>query len=1133
MTIGLLCWRGLAHHWRANAVVAAGVALATAVLTGALVVGASVRHGLGALALERLGPTEVIVEAPRLVRAAIADEVSATSSAPGWTLVPMLTLEGAVSGEGGGRRASRVAIHGVDERFWRFHGAGGVAAPTGRAALLSPALATELAAARGDRLLVTVERQDAVPAGLLAGRRTDRVVTFRAELDRALDSEAVGEFSPRATQAAVRAVFLPLGLLQRALGLGDRVNTFLAARRVAEDREDPDIPSLVEGLRVRLLDAMRLEDHGVRLRPTEDPSWLSVESPAGVLDDGIEAAVAEAGRRLDARRADVLAHVANTIRVGDRAIPYSVVAGLDLRATGDPTFPLARAAEPREGRPRIWVNEWAARRLGARPGDVVALDYFTWSDEGGLREDTATFALAGTIPMTGVGGDRTLVPDYPGLTGADRMADWEPPFPVDFSRIQPADEDYWRRYRTAPKAFVELDVARRLWVTRHGRATSIRLAAPAGHPRPAGGIAVVLRQVLSASATATVDLRAARAEALWAARGTTDFGEYFAYFTAVVAGAALLFAALLFRLLVEQRVRELGLLGAIGWPPIRVQRLLLVQATVVAAAGAALGALAAIGWAALVMVGLRTWWIGAVGTDRLALHLTWSPVLAGAAAVALVSAATLWLTVRSLLARSAHDLLLAAEPDARATAASGGKPSGERAWRSGAAAFGGLALACLGATWMGRIPLAAGFLLTGSLALAACLLAFAAWLRHPPRSPIVAGSLLGVLRLGAREARRRPGRATAGVALVAVATFIIVAVGGFRRASPEDGPPPGTGGFALIGESAVPLLHDPTTAEGREAMSLGESPVLTQASFTRLRLRAGDEASCLTLYRPARPRVAGVPEAFRRANRFPFAASLAATDAERGNPWRLLERRFDDGAVPVVGDANSLTYVFRLGLGDTISLPSAGGAPITLRVVGLLADSVFQSELIVAEEWFVRLFPHEPGFRLLLVDAAPGAEIRLLEVLEDRLSDHGLDLQPTAARLAAYHRVENTFIGAFQSLGVLGLLLGTTGVGLTVLRGVIERRRELALLLAVGFRRRHLALMIVAESVLVAACGAALGTVCALISTAPALAAGGRTAGVGPSMALPVLVVAVAAASAWSAVSYTARLPVAGTLREE
>jgi ABC-type antimicrobial peptide transport system permease subunit len=92
----------------------------------------------------------------------------------------------------------------------------------------------------------------------------------------------------------------------------------------------------------------------------------------------------------------------------------------------------------------------------------------------------------------------------------------------------------------------------------------------------------------------------------------------------------------------------------------------------------------------------------------------------------------------------------------------------------------------------------------------------------------------------------------------------------------------------------------------------------------------------------------------------------------------------------------------------------------------------------------------------------------------------------TGERLAQFHRVENTYLSTFQTLGGLGLLLGTIGLATVLVRNVLEQRRELALLTAVGFGHRHLFLLALAESSVLLACGLIVGVMCALIAIAPA-----------------------------------------------
>jgi hypothetical protein len=155
----------------------------------------------------------------------------------------------------------------------------------------------------------------------------------------------------------------------------------------------------------------------------------------------------------------------------------------------------------------------------------------------------------------------------------------------------------------------------------------------------------------------------------------------------------------------------------------------------------------------------------------------------------------------------------------------------------------------------------------------------------------------------------------------------------------------GSGGFPLLAQSLLPVVYDPNTSEGREALNLTASDASTQLSgvtFSRFRVRPGDDASCLNLYQPANPRIIAPTDDFVLSKRFMFQDSLAAP--KKRNPWFAPE--FPDGAVPVVADANSMTYVLHLKLGDDFVLNQEGGP-----VLSVASRTVFKA-LVMAEKNF-------------------------------------------------------------------------------------------------------------------------------------------------------------------------------------
>ncbi|MFN2415274.1 MAG: FtsX-like permease family protein [Pyrinomonadaceae bacterium] len=1143
-----LVLRNLTYYWRTNLAVLFGVGVAVAVLAGALLVGESVRASLRGLFLQRLGRASHVMSAPNFFRERLAEDVRAGAGfgdAGFDAACPLVVADGVVTHEASGRRALAVQVYGVDARFWEFHGRPDAAerAPEGDEILLSPALVTELGAAAGDAVVLRVEQPSDIPVESLHGRKDDVGSSARLTVRETLAAAELGEFSVRPRQTETRAVFVPLASLQRSLDRTGRVNTILFAARGGAAEEEA-ARAQTEKLNGLLRASATLEDLGVKLRWLDAGRGLALESESGMVGDALADAARASADKAGMKAAPVLSYLANTIRVGDRQVPYSIVTAFDEDTFGR-LAPQSQApgsvVDDRSLAPVV-LNEWAARELGARVGDAVTLEYYLWEESGRLSTRAAEFRLAGVVPVEGAAADRDLVPEYPGITSSRSIADWDPPFPVDLSRIRPQDEDYWDEHRTTPKAFVTLARAQELWRTRFGSLTSLRVRRPEGEtPESArAGVADVLGGTLEPSA-AGLSVYAVRAEGLASSRGATDFGEYFLYFSFFIVVSALLLAALFFRLGVEQRLREIGLLHALGFTAGRVRSVFLAEALLLAALGSAVGVPGAYAYGWLLMKGLRTWWVGAVGTTALELHAGPWPFVFGVSGGVVAALLCIVWTLRGLRRASARSLLAGArewETKAGEFSRRASIFSSRRLLVPAAALVAGVGLVAAAA--FGVLGQAAGFFGGGALLLVALLGFQSAWLRGRGRGTIGGGGWRAVSRLGMRNATYRPGRSVLCITLIASAAFIIVAVDAFRRddsAAARDRRS-GGGGYALLAESLLPVVHDPNTPEGRDALNLGDEDALEGVTLARFRLRPGDDASCLNLYRPSRPRILAPTDAFRREGRFGFGSALAAEGEAKANPWLLLEREFEDGAVPFVADANSAAYVLHVGLGEDFILERGGGAaPLRLRLVATLADSVFQGELMVSERNFLRHFPEQEGYRVFLLDLPPNSDAadaqRVAAALEGRLADFGFDAVSTSERLASFHRVENTYLSTFQMLGGLGLALGTLGLAAVLLRNVLERRRELALLRAVGYRRADFGLMIVAENALLLAAGLLTGVLSALPAIAPVVAArGGRLPLASLGMLLAAVVVSGLAASL-VATAAALRAPLLASLREE
>jgi hypothetical protein len=1128
--------RNLVHFWRTNLAVLAGAASTVGVLSGALLVGDSVRASLRDLALLRLGQAAHVLTSENFFPDTLAERMH-NAAARQREAAPLIVLEGLATHESSQRRASNVQVYGVDERFWKFHHQPN-AAPQRREALLSPALAAEFGASPGHAILVRVRKPSAIPVESLHGRKDDLGRTVRLTLKAVLPATELGEFSIRPAQGEVRAVFVPLERLQADLGQEGKANTLLLSEG-GHGSAEPD---------ALLKQSFALEDAGLRLRVLEAQRVLHLDSERLLLDDYIVERAQSAARAQQFAPAGIFTYLANTLRMGNRQIPYSLATALD------PVAPLLRdtnAAKPPH-RPPLWLNDWAMRDLGAQPGQTVTMEYYVWKEGGRLATESAEFAVRGAVPVAAVNADRALAPAFPGIADSPTLSDWDPPFPVDLNRIRPRDEDYWKNFRTTPKAFLRLADGQKLWGTRFGKWTALRFemppppkappqASPDAPARPktlqerAEAFSMALREQID-PARAGFTLHAARREGVEASQGAVNFSAYFFYFSFFLVVSGMLLTGLFFKLGVEQRVREIGLLRAVGFPPEKIRAMFLAEGALLAGMGSLLGVAGALAYGALMMHGLRTWWVGAVGTTLLRLHVEPVSLLLGAMGGMAAALLSVWMALRGLRLASPRDLLAgeleSLEPHQQ--------QSGTRRLRTLAVVFALCGLLLLLAAALGWIAQVPGFFGCGASALAAFVFYQWHWLASPRRGVLHGHGWSASAQMGLRNAGWRPGRSLLCIVLIASSTFTLVAVDAFRRKGAGSlDPRSGTGGFPLLADTLLPMPYDPKTRPGQESLGLREDTIqqLAGVKFLSFRVRAGDDASCLNLYQPRDPRVLAAPAELLQGGRFSFSATLAESAEEKQNPWKLLQQESSDGALPAFVDANSLTYVLQRKLGDEFVLDKAvdpaTGKPVRLRIAGALADSIFQSEFIVSEKNFLRVFPYQPGFRFFLLEPPPGAAATLTAALEEEWKDFGFDMQPAGERLAVFHRVENTYISTFQALGGLGLLLGTVGLAAVLLRNVLERRRELALLRAMGYRTADLTRIVLAENLLLLVNGLGAGVLSALLAIAPALLSRGGAPLAGSLGALLLAVLLTGLAASLLAVLAVKRAPLLAALRSE
>jgi putative ABC transport system permease protein len=1129
MTRTRLLLDGLVYHGRSHVAVGLGAAVGAAVLAGALLVGDSLRGSLRDRADRQLNGTAHALVGGRFFREQLAAEL------PGG-VKPIILLQGTVTA--GDRRVGRVTVLGVDDRFGL-----GEFTPTGSSATVSDALARALDLKPGESIRVTVQKASSLPRASALAKRDVASATRSIALtaDHILPpGHPAGEFTLRPGPAQPLNLIVPIRTLQQEIEQPERVNGLLSP------------PQPLQPVQDELTKSLTLDDWGLKVHvPPARKAYVAIESRRLILEPAAVEAARQVGGETGYQVAPTLVYLANTIAGNGGEIPYSVVAGIDPATPPGPLNPVGVPFADDE----IVLVDWKQSPLKVQPGDPITLTFYNPETERGLEEVSRTFRLKAIVPLDGPAADPNLVPEVPGLTDPKRrgdqlverttMTDWDLPFEIKPGKITGRDDQYWRRYRTTPKAFVTLATARKMWGTRFGDTTSVRIA-----PKD-GDAAVALPRVRESllkhldpqRGGFTFDPVAERVHA--AGRGSTDFGMLFLAFSFFLIAAALMLVGLLFRLSLERRAREVGLLRAAGFPLKTVRRMLLLEGLIVATVGSLVGLIAALGYAAGMLYLLARLWPTPRVESFLTLHVSPTSLVIGFAASVLMSELAVWWAVRGLSKIEPSHLLKGVTGD------EGRLPSPSR-WGPRIAVvclLGAIALIVMAPYMPPGEPQAGTFFGGGALLLIAGLAAVWTWLKRPRRAVIRSLNPLGL-----RNATRNPTRSLLTAGLLASAAFLLVAVESFRRQPDRDflAKTGGSGGFPLLAETDSPVFQDltgeATLADVERQIQLayqdaGKSPdeldqkleevrrIFHSTTAYPFRVRAGDDASCLNLYQATRPRVLGVPESLIDRGGFQFSSTEAKTPEEEANPWLLLRRTGD--AVPAFVEENTAVWQLKKGLGDEIEVPDEEGRPVRIRIAGLLKDSVFQSEVVIGDAAFRKSFPRTEGFSYFLLEPIPGMDPKLVgRTFEEALGAYGMEVTPTADRVSAYLAVQNTYLTTFQLLGGFGLLLGVLGLAVVLLRNVWERRGELALLRAMGYRVGTLNRLVFVENAWLLVLGLGAGVVAALLAVAPHVVSGGSVPWGRLALMLgAVLLVGIAAAGA--AVLASVRTPIVQGLRRE
>lgn len=1019
------------------------IALLSAVITGSLMTGSSVKESLKKSSSQRLGNTGILISSGfRYFDPVLNNKLHDNS---GLTCAGILELNGYCQAMNSQKGSFNTHIIGIDKGFFAFQGQDSINIRPGEIAINSR-LAENLGINTGEDIIVRFNRISDIPSDAPFASSGDAAVSVVMKVGSILEQSQGGNFSLAISQITPMNIFINLSDLEEDQKKGLKINRLLLAKDKIGSVDE------VSGILKKNLSP---EDIGLRLRKSTKTAEYELTSDRIFIDKEIINEIS----RLIPSSSPLITYLGNRFVSSSGITPYSFVSALPTSLY--PGIPSGN---------RMIINSWMAKDLSVNAGDSIRMFWFAPDSLNKLVERNASFIVQQISEMGDIWSDSLLMPDFPGISGKESCSDWDAGVPVKMNEIRSKDEDYWKQYRGTPKAFINYEKGHELWGNNFGPATAIRFPADLSEKE----INKKLSGMLEPGKTGLI-ITDLSAESVKAANEGIDFGTLFlslGFFLILASIVMLSFATSSY---FDSKKKHISTLFALGFNNRWITRLLFLETVVMSITGCITGAFAGYLINIIITRALNTVWTGAVQTDTLAAYFSFTSVFLGFIITFILTLIFMFIKVRrhlTLLSKRKQEI--SNEPS----------PTSNASFLIAVSVLTLLLIVC-SVVIPGKQML---FSFSGGATLMATIILI--WRqRFMGMQENKHVRLNRVKQISGRYYSVHISNAVTPVLFIAAGIFALFITGANRMNFNEKqlNRSGGTGGYLLWCESTIPVKKDMNSAAGRKSLGLDED-LYKDMSFVQMKRSAGNDASCLNLNHISVPPLLGVdPSEFLTKKSFSFSKVLKSTEIT--NPWQYLVLQSENNTIYGLADQTVLDWGLKLKPGDTLVLRAENGRRLNIIIAGGLQSSVFQGNVLIGLENFVKYFPSVSGTSVFLVDGNPDNKGLFRNTLKERLDNYGVSIEDTGERLASFYEVTNTYLSVFGVFVAFGMIIGIAGLGFVHLRNYNQRKQEFALMLATGFHIKIIKRMLLSEQIQILFTGVAAGTISAIVATYPSIKA--------------------------------------------
>ncbi len=1125
-----IAFRNFVKRKRSTVFAVFGLAVGAAIVTGSLAVGDSLTNAVVRSTYENLGEVDEAVRSVGVFNISVVDAISSPLADELDAVAPLIVMPVSVKDVNTGTRQSLVNIIAFESSFSDFGefklGDGSVYTGTlgANQALINRKLAERLRASESDLLTVSFRTPEFSFETVYSPITS--LLQWNFTVSDIVENTGLGRFQLSSSGVVPENMFVRLDTLQEIMGLESKVNTVIVSNEGDRFEGLEQTRTVTQMLKDHFDEHMGFEDLGFHIATDDyvkmdrreiffEERYLNVvrnitsDSP---LVDGVS---------------ELTSYFFNWAGNETSFVAYSVATGLD--PVMDSEFGLFERSTNSEqivgelaGNEAI-INEFVANKLGIGEGSPITLNYSVYDDTFNEVYKHEDFTVKYIINLTGKADDSEVMPPFPGIKGKASCGEWDPPIPIDVQGLMDWDDlDYWITYGGSPKVYITLDKAKELWANDLGDITTIKIKPSAGTNT------TMLAQFIGAElnnsigyADAGITISPIKQEGIDSAQGVQIVTETYIAFGSVVILAGMLLIVLFVATTAEERKREIGVLRTLGATRKKTTLAFAFEGSLLAIIASAIGVMFGFLVAAVSVWMTNAYWSNIVEGNEIVLHISIPTVFLGILAGFLIAFITYAIASYSISGMRIVEALRKVRFGVvtrsgtlmpRVAVILGGIlfVIGQFFFDSstghallvlstfllivafgfeGARRVGRLFLAYVGVIgiasilglnvfflWMLEEPAFIPFFVSGFVVvLSAGVIVYAI---IPSVSKALGQS--SVTRIAFSSPERKPGLSTMTIIMFAIVVFTLVALAvniSGQQANIDRAVVEQSGGYQVLVEATTPIRFDLGDATERFENNVSDFPVGTSvAQFSTFGSPGG---TCSNLNSDLPPRLIGANSTFLQENSFIFSSSKDHQPTDSEGAWSELEVIYSDGSIPIVGDTNTIVWIYGKGVGDSIEITDESGQRRSLIVTGILRSSMFSGSVFLSEDNLDDLFPTKAEYNLFLF-RTDQPEV-LAANIEDDMDSYGADATLVEDRVREDLEIEWSYMSLFQTLLMFGLVVGTAGLALTAAKSVSERKQEIGILRSLGFTRGMVLSAFLLENLYISLSGTLIGVVFGLV----------------------------------------------------